>query len=438
MISNDHLACAYTVSRRLPTAPVTSKASLPENDLVSQKINFDFQKWHMANKSPRIAIMLDLQWPYKRHADIFAGIQSYAESHHWDSIIDEFAHNTLRDHPRKFPPYDGIIARANLQLATQAKKCRVPLVNVWPSSPARHVVSGVYPDSVAVGRQIAEHLLSRGFRSFATLTAHHNAEHHIEVAEFARMVNEAGFTCVSQLIPQNPWLNYTCWRKTEALIEQWIGRLQPPVGVYVGNDGCGRLVAQACRRHGLQVPADVAIIAGKNQETLCDHPRPTLTSMEIGYERIGYEAAKLLDELIQGKPPPTTPLLLPPQGLFVRESTDFLAVNNDVVSAALRFISANSHRSIGPNEVATAVGMETRTLQNYFRRVIDRPIAAEIRRMRIERAKRELVQSDRPLADIARDSGFGESIRMCEVFRRELGMTPSEYRQQRQPKPRPD
>ena len=76
--------------------------------------------------------------------------------------------------------------------------------------------------------------------------------------------------------------------------------------------------------------------------------------------------------------------------------------------------------------------MERRTLQNYFRRVIDRPIAAEIRRLRIERAKRELVQSDRRLSDIARDTGFGESIRMCEVFRREVGMTPSEYRKQRQ------
>jgi LacI family transcriptional regulator len=75
---------------------------------------------------------------------------------------------------------------------------------------------------------------------------------------------------------------------------------------------------------------------------------------------------------------------------------------------------------------------ETRTLQLRFRKVLNRPIAAEIRRVRIERAKRELTQSERRLSEIARDVGFGEPMRMYEVFRRELGVTPSDYRKQRQ------
>ena len=88
------------------------------------------------------------------------------------------------------------------------------------------------------------------------------------------------------------------------------------------------------------------------------------------------------------------------------------------------------HR-IGQDDVSRAVDAETRTLQLRFRRVLNRPIATEIRRVRIERAKRELTQSDRRLADIARDVGFGKAIRMCDVFRRELSVTPSEYREQR-------
>ena len=49
----------------------------------------------------------------------------------------------------------------------------------------------------------------------------------------------------------------------------------------------------------------------------------------------------------------------------------------------------------------------------------------------IERAKRELTQSNRSLGQIARDVGFGEAMRMYEVFRRELGVTPSQYRKER-------
>jgi LacI family transcriptional regulator len=133
-----------------------------------------------------------------------------------------------------------------------------------------------------------------------------------------------------------------------------------------------------------------------------------------------------------GHPPPAAPIRLAPHGLVVRESTDFFAVKNPVVAAALAFISANSHRRIGPGDVATAVGVETRTLQNYFRAAIQRPIATEIRRVRIERAKRELAQSNRALDAIARDVGFGNIQRLYEVFRRELGVAPGEYRKARQ------
>jgi LacI family transcriptional regulator len=157
--------------------------------------------------------------------------------------------------------------------------------------------------------------------------------------------------------------------------------------------------------------------------------------VEVGHERIGYEAARLLDRLMTGKraaSPFSEHLLLPPQGLIVRESTDFFAVDDELIGGALEFIAANSHLKIGPDDVARAVTTETRTLQRRFRKYLDRPIATEIRRVRIERAKRELTQTDRSIASISRDVGFGGPMRMYEVFCRELGVTPSQYRRQRQ------
>ena len=164
--------------------------------------------------------------------------------------------------------------------------------------------------------------------------------------------------------------------------------------------------------------------------------RPSLTSVEIGHERIGYEAARLLDQLMDEKDRGAKTfsvehIMLPPQGLVVRESTDFFAVKDSLVASALEVIAGQSHRSIGPSDVAKAVSTELRTLQRRFSKYLGRPIAAEIRRVRIERARRELTQTDRPIANISRDVGFGEPMRMYEVFVRELGVTPSEYRKQR-------
>jgi LacI family transcriptional regulator len=390
-----------------------------------------FGKATMPRATRRIALMLDLQWPYKRHSEVFAGVQRYAVERGWDSIIDEFAHDTLRRDRMHPVRYDGIVARADLPLARQAVRRGVPVVNVWPSSPARDRLPGVFPDSAETGRLIAEHLLARGFRSFATLTSPNNVDNELEVREIGRIVRAAGFPCRDALIPQDPHRDLANWRKTVAIVDRAMDGWKPPVGVYVGHEVSGRLVVQAGHRRGWRVPEDVAIVAGKNEETLCEQPRPSLTSIEIGYDRIGYAAAELLDRLMAGEAPPAEPVRLAPHGLVVRESTDFFAVENETVAAASAYISANSHRDIGPDDVARAVGVETRSLQNYFRKSIQRPVATEIRRVRIERAKRELVQSPRSIDAIARDVGFADIQRLSEVFRRELGISPGEYRKQR-------
>jgi LacI family transcriptional regulator len=384
----------------------------------------------MTLKPRRIAIMLDLSWPFKRHAEIFAGTQKYSQEHGWSSVIDEFAYDTLATAHPKALPYDGVIARANVLLQKQAVRLKVPVVNVWGSSPVYEQVPSVLPDYTSMGEQCAEHLLSRGLRHFTTLTPPKSHVQDLLVQAFVRVVKEAGFECRSDRILQNPRKNLATWRSTVQAIKRYVEQWRFPIGVYVFTESVGRLIAQACQEHGLRVPNDVAIIAGQNEVTLCEHPHPSLTSMELGFERVGYEAARLLHSLMDGNPPPRAPIILPPIGLVVRESTDFFSVDDDQVAAALRFIAANSHKRIGPNEVARAVHMETRTLQNRFGKLLNRPIATEIRRVRLERAKRELTQSKKSLSAIARDVGFGPIMRMYEVFRRELGISPGQYRKQ--------
>ncbi len=382
------------------------------------------------SKPRRVAIQLDLALPYKRHAELFAGTQEYAQEHGWESILDEYIEDTLPAGRVKSIPYDGIISRATRELAERTALLGIPVVNVWRSSPVRDRLPSVYSDFEAIGRLRAEHLLSRGFQRFAGLTSTTFA-HKLEMKSFRSVLADAGHSCPVATVPL-PGGNVARWRKTEQVIATCMESWQPPIGVYVGSDGVGRTLAQVCLRHGWRVPEDVAIIAGENEETLCNNPRPSLTSVELGHRRIGYEAARLLDRLMDGEEPPAEPILLPPVGLVVRESTDFFAVDDPLVAEALAFIAAKSHLPIGPSDVAEAVITELRSLQRRFRKYLDRPIADEIRRVRLERAKRELTQSKRPVAEISRAVGFGDTMRMYQIFRRELGVTPSDYRRERQ------
>jgi LacI family transcriptional regulator len=400
----------------------------------------------------RIALMLDLEWPYKRHAALFAGTQQYAQEQEWESIIDEFAHDTLPTRRGQTVPYDGIIARATQPLAERAARLKVPVVNTWLSSPALDRLPGVFPDFAASGRLRAEHLLARGFRRFAALVPRNNRGHEVEMKEFQRVLREAGYRCATAKVALSVSKTLAQWRKTEATITDWMDHWQLPIGVFVGAENVGRKVAQMCHERGWRVPEDVAIIAGYNEEVFCEHPRPSLTSVELGFERIGYEAAGLLHRLMDERESEKSSqkndrkkkkaadkkraapehIFIPPQGLIVRESTDFFAVDDDVVAAALEFIAAQSHRPITPKDVARAVSMQPRTLQRRFNKVLDRPIATEIRRVRIERAKRELSQTDRSIQQVARAAGFRDAVRMYEVFLREVGVNPKQYRKQRQ------
>lgn len=378
-------------------------------------------------QTPRVAVMLDLDRGYARHTGVFAGIQAYAHEQGWDLFIDEVADDTLPPRRTKDIPYDGVIARATRQLALRARRLSIPVVNVWHGSPCRDQLPGVFRDDAIIGRLCAEHLLSRGYIRFASITT--QAEAHMLACEaFRDMVVEAGFSCSTKKVSIRTYQH----RRSRQSIANWLKQREPPFGLYVCADEIAHLVAQICGQLGYRVPQDVAIIGSANEILFCEYCRPKLSSVDPGYENIGRKAASLLHRLLDGVPPPTEFVKVPPLGVFVRESTDFTAVADELVASALSFIAANGHRRIGQNEVAQAVGAEVRTLQNRFRKHLGRPIATEIRRLRIERAKRELLCSQQPIAEIARQVGFGTSAQMCQVFQREVGLSPSVYRKRNQ------
>jgi LacI family transcriptional regulator len=383
-------------------------------------------------KTRRVAMMLDLAWALEWHTGIFAGAQKYAREQGWESHIDELAEQVLPAKSGEPVAYDGIIARATRKLANRAERLKVPVVNVWNNSPVWNRLPGVFVDHLASGRMKAEHMMARGLRRFAGLTLQGARGEQLELEGFLETLEESGHSCNCLKIRVETRSVFTLGKNVKKQIEAWIDQWQPPIGLFVGSDIVGRMLTMMCMDRGLRVPEDVAIIAGWNQEPYCLHCRPTLTSVEAGFENIGYEAARLLDRLMDGEAPPAEPIRVPPVGLVVRESTDFYAVDDELMAAALRFIATNSHHHIHSQDVADAVDTPLRTLKRRFDQFLNRPIASEIRRVRIESAKRELVRGDRSLSQIAQDVGFVSAARMCEIFRRELGVTPGQYRRQRQ------
>ena len=374
--------------------------------------------------------MLELMWPYRRHLDVFAGTQRYAsEVSGWTCEIDEFLHKRGDSVIAQFARYDGVIARASKALATKAARANVPLVNVMFNSPQYADLPGVFPDFRKIGYDACEHLIERGFRNFACLSIPRERAQQEMMAAFHSRVEESGCVCRCAKSPRNYYRSEKSWARFQSMLNDWISSWRPPVALFVSfNDVTTRYVVNACRRHGLRVPEDVALITSSNEPMIGAMPPPSITSVEVNYEQIGYQAAKLLDQLMCGKRVSHPRISIAPTGIIARDSTDFFAVDDEIVAFAMRYIERHTRERITVDDVACEAGVSRRTLERRFQQSVHRTVAAEIRRLRVLKAKRLLAESDLLVKQIAHEAGFNGAVRMHEVFVREEGVTPSTYR----------
>src|SRR5690606_40662129 len=127
---------------------------------------------------------------------------------------------------------------------------------------------------------------------------------------------------------------------------------------------------------------------------------PQLSSVDYNARRIGYEAAGMLDRLLNGRKV-ATDIIVDPLGVRSRQSTDLLAIEDTEVARAVRFIRENACQGIRVEDVLDQVALSRRSLEKRFRQAVGRPIHMEIRRVQLERVKELLASSDYKLERIA-------------------------------------
>lgn len=365
------------------------------------------------------------------------GVSAYARTHGpWTFLhVEREPEEQLPRDLAQLKP-DGVIARVqNEQISRAIESLGVPVVDLLGKVdiPGRHAITAdARLASIAVFQHFHNlghtHYAFCGFPGidFSDIRCNRfrevvSAQTSSELIEFVADARPAGGK--SGIISRE--------RSGEHEIAQlgaWVMSLPKPVAVYACNDNRGRQLLDACNLFGVKVPEEVAVVGVDNDPVICELANPPMSSLDPDAERIGYDGAAMLDRLMRGVDVPPGVQRIPPRGVAARRSSEMLAVDDPIVAAAIHTIREQACAKLTVDGLADQLHVSRATLERRFSRVLKSTPHGEITRVRLERTRQLLLETDYKLHAIAGMTGFCSPAHLSVVFKSAFGTAPGEYR----------
>ncbi len=382
------------------------------------------------HRPPKVTLLVETSNAYAR--ELLHGVRAWLREHGpWSIWLAEAGRGAAPPAWLRDWKGDGIIARIETPaIARAVAAAKLPTVDV---SAARQLpdVPWLETDDRAIARAAADHLRERGFQSFGYYGDARFNWSRWRGEAFAAQVAEHGQALLCSVFVEPVHRRGTSPPDGEAeaaALAKWIRSLPKPVGIFAGYDIRGVQVLEVCRRLGLAVPDEVAVVGVDNDELLCDLADPPLSSVIPDVRRTGYEAAALLARLMRGDKIRGEGRLFAPLGVATRQSTDVVAVEDKNISVAVRYIREHACEGISVADVLKVAPLSRRVLETRFQKLLGRSPHAQILGVKLERVKRLLGETDLSLSAIADRTGFAHVEYLSVAFKRNVGVTASEYR----------
>lgn len=376
-------------------------------------------------RKKRIALLLGQDLGYCRK--VLKGIRNYcAGKSDWVTRIASPESRVMG--PLKSWNPDGIICHLfRPQVARGILDLNVPTVNTTNTLSLDLPLVDV--DHFGVGQMAARYLLSKRFENFGYLGSKTTGFSQGRESGFRQTLQQEGFnlqSCYIEYLPQASLDEQ--WSHIDSKVISWLERLEKPVAILASNDIPARDLANACIQLQIRIPDEVAILGVDNDEFLCSIGHPPLSSISVPGEQIGFAAAKQLDRLMSEESEQCRSQLIPPTHVVERQSTDIVAISDQLVAQVLKFIRLHFASPIGVGDIARELDTSRRKIERRFRQKVGRTILEEIRSVRITHAKELLANTSESVERVAEQSGFSSGRRFATVFRQSNDMSPSEFR----------
>ena len=399
------------------------------------------------------------------------GVRDFAAKAGWRLHVVPYANAAEREDDR-FGNMQDVAGLAALLGEWRADGCIIHWSPVWPDiAKSIHGIPCVMIDSpdaefsvrfdnVAIGRAAATELLRLSPASCAYLSLHRPYYWCGErTASFVAEMRAHGIRAVN-LGDAGESVNTVSQRLVESLL-----KLPRPCGLFAVNDLVARRAADAAEAAGLNIPFDIAIVGADDDESVCEGPGPTLTSIRPDFWRLGNESASLLESILEQPPQKTSkarqrqtsqalapnfpgacaklpnfhpsfaipPLRIGGETIVRRSSSRHLLRSDPLVAAVLEDIRLRYAEPITAASIARGRKVCLRTLERRFLSAKGRTIGREIADARFRAAQEMLAAREwRSLDAIANFCGYDSDSTLRKAFHARLGLSPSAWRKSRQ------
>lgn len=375
--------------------------------------------------APRVLVVLDTAAGWSR--GILRGFTAAAHERDW-TLLHYHPTSNLEWLAREWRPAVAVVGP---QLAAPALATLAPaaLISVTVDRSAEGAAS-ICLDEAAIAELAADHLLATGLRQVSTFRFDDSPFAVARERAFVERVVASGGRAAPGW---GSGVRAPAERhENPATLVAWLRALPKPCGIFTCTDGWARTVARYAREAGLRIPEDIALVGADNDTLECELISPSLTSVIIPWAEVGRRAAKLVGKALAGGSIDGKRVVLAPTGVCARRSSELLAIDDELVARAVRWIRENADRRVTVTMVARAVGGGRQRLERRFRAVLGRTVQQEVRRAHVELAKRLLSSTRGGLPEIAKKSGFSSAALLNTAFRREVGLPPGRYRRSAQ------
>jgi len=248
-----------------------------------------------------------------------------------------------------------------------------------------------------------------------------------------------------------PWIDGESTPARAERLASWVAALPRRTAVFAVNDIVAAEVVAAAHVASRVIPQDITLIGVDNLPQICEASTPTISSIQIDYERAGYTAARVLGEMTErgkarapaGKSgqgatrrrsklargsAAKTPVSIGPLMAVRRRSTGGRGRREAFVLEAVEMIRRKACDGLSAAALAKCFPCSRNLFDLRFREAVGRSALDEILHVRLEKACSLLAKTDTPISMIPGLCGFRTHTAIDHLFRSRFGMSMRDWR----------